>query len=111
MPGFGDMDSRIRVEQATTEKNAFNEDVQTWGTLATVWASKWDVSDSESIRSGEVAAQFTTRFRIHWSTVTALIDERDRVIYDGRIYEIQRVKDTGRRKFREITALARGERP
>jgi len=106
----GKLDRRITLQRFTTTKNEFNEDVQTWADLATVWASKEDIRDSERWQASEVAAEVTTRFRIRWSNTVKDIDPRDRVLFDGRIYAINAVKEIGRRVGLEITAAARAER-
>lgn len=106
----GSLDRRIRIERATTSKDSFNADVEVWAPLATVRASKSDVPDSEKWRAAEVSARITTRFRVRWSAVVAIVDERDRIICDGRAYDITHIKEIGRRVGREITAYARAER-
>lgn len=111
MLAAGSLDRRIRIERATTTKNGFNEDVQSWEELATVWAAKQEVPDGEKWRAGEVAASITTRFRVRWSTVISTVDERDRIIFEGRLFDITRLKEIGRRVGREITASARSETP
>ena len=107
----GSLDRRIRIERATTSKDAFNEDIEAWATLATVWAAKIEIPDGEVWRASEVSAQITTRFQIRWNSVIATVDERDRIVYEGRVFDITRIKEIGRREGREITAHARSERP
>lgn len=106
----GELDRRITIQRATTTTNAFNEPVQTWADLVTVAAGKQDVRDSERWAAGEVGADITTRFQIRWSSTVANVDERDRLLFDGRVYGIQHVKEIGRREGLEITATARSER-
>jgi SPP1 family predicted phage head-tail adaptor len=105
----GKLDRRVTIERATMADDGFGQ-APTWAELATVWASKRDVSDAERFASGEVAAQITTRFRIRWSSVVAGIDPRDRLICEGRTYDIVAVKEIGRREGLEITAAARADR-
>lgn len=105
----GKLDRRITIERATTTTNAFGEAVKTWAPLATVWAHVIDVSDGEVWRAAEVQATITTRFQIRWSPASSTITPLDRVIYQGRTYDINRVKELQRRRGLEITASARGE--
>lgn len=107
----GRLDRRIVIQQATTAADSFNEPVQTWATLATVWAIAEPVSDGERQRAGETLASKSYRFTIRWSYDVFEIDPRNRVVFDGRTYDIQGVKEIGRREFIEITATARAETP
>lgn len=103
----GVRDRRIKLQRALTSKNALNEDVTTWGTFATRWAEKRDVSDGEQMRAAEVGATLTTRFRVLHDSETATLTPRDRLLLDGLVYEITGIKEIGTRVGVEITATAR----
>lgn len=105
----GRLDVRIVILRATSTPNAMNEAVETWNTLATVWASKTPVMDGEKWAAGQTLADATVRFTIRWSSAVADVNPRDRISYDGRTWDIQGVKDMGRDAYREITATARAE--
>jgi SPP1 family predicted phage head-tail adaptor len=104
----GNLDRRITILRASvTGTDDAGHPVRTWTPLATVWAEKRDVSDGERWRAQEVAAHVTTRFRIRWGLG---VTTQDRVLHDGREYEIVGPpKEIGRREGQEITAAARGE--
>jgi SPP1 family predicted phage head-tail adaptor len=102
----GDLDRRVTLERATVTLDAFGGETQTWATLAEVWAQAMPVSDGEKWRAAEVAATISTRFRIRWR---ADLRVGDRLIYDGRVFDIIGVKEIGRREGLEITASARAE--
>jgi SPP1 family predicted phage head-tail adaptor len=103
----GPLDRRIVIERAALTSNAFGEGVPTWGALAEVWAHKQDVSDKERQQSAEVAAEITTRFKIRWSPDVATVNPKDRVVFDGRVYNLSAVKEIGRREGLELSATAR----
>jgi SPP1 family predicted phage head-tail adaptor len=105
----GHLDRRIVILRATTAPDAFNEPVETWGALATVWAKVVPVSDGERWQAGQTLANETIRFTIRWAYWVADVNPRDRVQYDGRVFDIQGVKDIDRKEYREITATARAE--
>jgi SPP1 family predicted phage head-tail adaptor len=107
----GKLDRRITIQRATETRDGFNNVTLTWpGTvIATVWASKEDVRDSERFSSQEVGAEITTRFQIRWSSDVENVNPKDRVVYDGRPYDIVAVKEIGRREGLEITASARSD--
>lgn len=106
MPGAGNMDRRIVIQRATVTQNALNEDVQSWATYATVWASRKDVSDGEKLAGGQIGASLSSRFVIRSNATTKAIKPSDRVSYDGAIWSIFGIKETteGRNQFLEITA-------
>jgi len=104
------LDRQITLQRGVYERNGMGELVATsWRTLVVVWASKRDVSDGERIASAEVAAQIGTRFQIRWDSSWADLNPKDRVLSDGRTYEIVGVKEIGRREGLEISAAARAD--
>ena len=111
MSGSGDMNRRVTLQRATMTRNEFNEEVETWGTLAEVWASRQDVSAAESFRAQEVGAQLTTRFRIRYGTTVASLNPRDRLLYVGTVYNITGVREKQRNRWLEIDAAARADAP
>jgi SPP1 family predicted phage head-tail adaptor len=106
----GKLDRRIRIMRSSETVNALNEPVLTWGVLADVAAGKKDVSDGEKLRAKEMNASITTRFHIRWSAKVSDVDARDRILFDGREFDIVAVKEIDRRVGLEITAAARAER-
>lgn len=108
---MANLDRRITLRRATTAANAFNEPVYTWADLATVWAAFQPVNDSERLRAGESLAMRQARFTVRYSATTATVDPRDRLTYGGHEWDINGVKEVGRRMFIEITATTRAETP
>ncbi len=98
------MDRRVTLERATITLDAFGGETQTWATLAEIWAQAMPVSDGEKWRAAEVSATISTRFRIRWR---AGLKVTDRLIYDGRVFDIVGIKELGRREGLEITTSAR----
>ena len=107
----GRLDRRISIERNTPTRNDLNEDIPSWSVLATVWASKEDVRDTERQRAAESGQVITTRWQIRWSSDVASVDGRDRVVHGDRVYQIQGVKEIGRREGLELTTSARNETP
>jgi head-tail adaptor len=84
--------------------------VETWANHGTpVWASKTDISDGERFRAGEVAAHITSRFQVTHSKFTAALTPKDRLVCEGRTFDIVGIKQIGRRVMLEITAAARAD--
>ncbi len=102
----GDLDRRIVIERATVTQNAFNEDVETWATYATLSAGRKDISDGEKLAGGQVGSSLSSRFVIRSSPKSKAIKPSDRLNYDGAVWSIFGIKETaeGRNRFLEITA-------
>lgn len=102
----GRLDRRITIQRAIKATDNFGGEVEIWGDHATVWAEVLPISDGERWRAAEVAADVTTRFRIRWGFG---VQVTDRVLYDGRLYDLHGVKELGRRVGQELTAAARAD--
>lgn len=105
----GQMDRRLTIQRATVSTNGFNEPVQTWAPIATVWARRINVSDAERQRSAETTAEITARFQIRFQSALASLNPKDRVICDGDTFDIWGVKEIGLREGLEISATARAD--
>lgn len=103
-------DRTVTLERFTsTQDEGSGEEIRTWAAVATVQASKRDVSDGERIASAEVASTITTRFQVRWDSAYSDLNPKDRLTCEGRIYNIEAVKEIGRRDGMEISASARSD--
>ena len=81
---------------------------------APVWALRQDVSDRERMMAGTIMATITTRFQVRSSEFTRDLTPADRLICEGRDYNITGIKEAaqyGRRQLLEITTEARNDGP
>lgn len=107
----GDLDRRIAIQTPDPgEVDAAGARIPSWNDVGTVWANYRPVRDSERMASGSVTASIMARFQIRWSIAMSQIDERHRLLFDGRIFDIVAVKEIGRREGLEISATAGAER-
>lgn len=107
----GKLDRRVRIERAAAGAVSLGHAAAVWSEIATVWAGWQAVSDGERNRgevmaAGGIGSTITDRFTIRYSETVEDVGPRDRLIYAGRIYDIQWVKETGRREGLEISATA-----
>jgi SPP1 family predicted phage head-tail adaptor len=109
MTGSGDMNRRITLQRATVDRNGFNEPVETWGTLAVVWAKKSDVSAAEAMRAQEVGAELTTRFRIRYDSAWADLNPNDRLLFKGVVHNITGVREKDANRWLEVDCVARAD--
>lgn len=107
MSTAGALDRRVTLQRATVSANAFNEPIETWGTLAVVSGGKRDASANEAYRAQEVGAQISTRFRLRHAPAIADLNPADRLIYAGRTYNITAVREVERNRWLEVDAVQR----
>lgn len=100
----GKLDRRITIERYSTIRNSNNEPEEVWATVGERWASKNDISDSEKVRAAEVGATVTTRFQVRWDSLTLTLTASDRIVCEGKTYDIVGTKEIGRREGIEISA-------
>lgn len=81
----GKLRHRITLQAASTAKDGYGEDIQTFGTLATVWASIEPLRGRELLLAQQISAEITFRIRIRYN---ASLAAEDRVIFGSRTFEI-----------------------
>lgn len=95
----GRMDRRIVIQSVSRVQDASGEPLESWSTLATVWAAVSPIRGNERFVDSQEKAERTTRFRIRYrSDVTA----DNRISYDGNIYDIEAVIELSRQEGLEI---------
>jgi SPP1 family predicted phage head-tail adaptor len=106
----GSLDRRVQFRRATLADDGLAQ-AETWEDHGyAVWAMKTEISDGERWRAGEVAAHVTARFLVRWSSFTADLTPKDRLVCEGREYNIAGIKEgTGRRQWLELTCAARAD--
>lgn len=99
----GKLDRRIVIESFTTSQNGYGELIKSWSTLATVWAEVNPKSGREFFASNQRIAEFETVFRIRYrSDIT--INEKYRISYGGKYYDIKHIAEVGRREGLDLLA-------
>ena len=104
----GLLDRRVTVQRRTLTRNEYGEQVETWTEYATVYASRNDFlvasTGKESFSALQTSAQETTRFRMRYRSDLLTTD---RLVSDGRTYDIKQISEMGRRDGLEIIGVAR----
>ena len=103
-----DLDRRVTFQRPETTDDGFSK-VDVWLDLVATRAKVTPVSDGERWRAGEVGASVTHRFQVRWLNALADLNPKDRLIYEGRVFNISGVKEMGRRDGLEVTASARAD--
>jgi SPP1 family predicted phage head-tail adaptor len=86
---------RIQYQERTTATNEFGEKVETWATLATLWASVRPQSGSEKIRADQVEASLAFVVEIRFDPRVRV---SGRFLYRGQILHIHSAADLESRK-------------
>lgn len=106
----GKLDRRVDVLRSVSAKDGYNADILTWHPFASVWAEAMPISDGERLQAGEELGSRKYRFSVRYSPDTSTITHKDRIRFEGVVYDINGVKEVGRRELVEITATARADR-
>ncbi len=106
----GKRDRLVTIERKSATLDDYGGEIEGWAPLIKIWSSAAPVRDSERWQAGELAAHITMRFVLPWNALTSTIDPRDRIVFDGVIFDIAGVKEIGRREGVEISAAARADK-
>jgi SPP1 family predicted phage head-tail adaptor len=110
----GDLDRRITVQRSTRvpANPDFNEEIDVWSNLVTIWAKRADASAGEAYRAQEVGAQISCRFTVRYSNVTKTISPLDRIVFNDKVFNVTGVREpvNTRNKWIEIDCVARADK-
>lgn len=104
----GQLDRRITIEQNTPGQDTYGAPIESWSTLATVWAgvavqSGREFLADEARLAERVIAERKTVFTIRWRPdVTTLMQVR----YGGDLYNINATKEISRKAGLELHTTA-----
>ena len=84
--------------------------IETWSDLATVWARRMPLRESESFAARQTGAviecKYRIRFRRNISPLNRLVDT---TLGENRVYEVHGVAPIGRNEGLDLLASARAE--
>ena len=100
----GDLDQRVTFERLQSGTDEIGQPIESWLTLGTVWAAVEPQAGREFVAAGALQSQLTTKIRVRHRPG---INSGDRVIHDGRVYDIQSVVDY-RSEKRELVLMCKG---
>lgn len=110
----GDIDRRIMIQRVTIETSPSGETIETWNTIATVWAKVEQQSGREFFATAQEVSERKAVFRIRWMPDLTVLD---RVVYPpaegepptASVYDVAEVRELGRREGIELHATAPGQ--
>lgn len=105
---IGAMDQRITLQLFAAAPDGYGGQLQSWvdyATNPTVWANVIAKSGREGMTEDRMTASFVVLFTI-WNRRD--IDPRDRIVWQGVVYNIRGVRDQGGRAQRIVIEAERG---
>jgi SPP1 family predicted phage head-tail adaptor len=99
---LGRMQEYITLQSKTETVNALGERVESWSTLANVWAAiEYRLNKSkETEEAGQETAVSYVNFTIRRRTD---INEINRVLFDSKYYDIEAISESNDRLYNVIT--------
>lgn len=101
----GKLDRIITIERPTSTVDDFGAVTEIWETITGVRAQLIEASTEEFMRGFGASSESVTVFRVRYMGGVTLAD---RVIYDGRAFDLKEVKELGRRAGLELRCTASG---
>jgi SPP1 family predicted phage head-tail adaptor len=106
----GRLNTQIQLLRKTVDANTHGEEIETWNTLATVWAEITPLRGQEKFAAMQSVAEIDAKVRIRYRRGVSAMD---RVIYWGKTHDIVGVVDlcqgVGWSRITEIYTKARAE--
>ena len=99
----GTLDRRITIQQAHVVQDASGQEIETWEPFATVSAARMDVRGRERFASDQ---RFAARSAVYRLRYLSGIDEKMRIVDDGKTYQIIGIADNSRQGWAELSAEA-----
>lgn len=101
----GTLDRKITIQRATTVADAFNEPIETWVDLATVRACYIPTGGrvsggTEDEHAEQISASMLSQFVIRSSSTVADVNPKDRLIFEGRPWNIATVGEADKAVYR-----------
>ena len=100
----GKLRERVTVQQATESRNALGENVLSWSTFGTIWASVEGVSARESLVYGQNEIKVTHNVKMRYLSG---LTQRMRFLWRGRTLEIVSLLEHNNRSEHEAICMER----
>ncbi len=103
----GKLDRRLRIlRQIETGRDGLNQPIIEWGPVARVWAQARPNRGAERFEAQQVTGTAMMTFHIRYR---ADLTVKDRIDYDGKVWDINDVRELGRGVVSEFDCVARAD--
>ena len=99
------LDRRLELQQLAETQSDTGAITKDWVSVGTVYAKRLGAKGREYYSAGAELGVVEQAFQIRHSSAVQAVDATWRLIYEGRIYNILGVDETGRKEF--ITLLCK----
>ncbi len=96
----------IILRKSEDSVDAFNEPVEVWAPLSTVWGQQRPNRGSERFQAQQLTATTVITFHIRYFPGLKVTD---RIEYEGRQWDILDIREIGRRVVHELDCKARAD--
>jgi SPP1 family predicted phage head-tail adaptor len=100
----GELDQRIIIQNYTTVRGTSGEEIATWATWKTVWASVQTTGGAENFYSPQLVAEATHKLKMRY---LCGVKRTMQVLWRGKILDITHVDDESRRRQGEMYLLCK----
>lgn len=106
----GRLRHRVTIERRTTTTDAHGDQLDTWTTMATVWAAIEPLNGREYFAASGEASEVTARIRLRYQSELAGMTTADRVTHNGVNYDIRSVINPEQRGMELVLMCSIGAR-
>ena len=99
----GKFDKRVTLQSNTPSQDGYGQPVESWSTIATVWAEKLTARQAERFTGVRHAGFDSITWRIRYRTG---LDNLDRLVWNGQNYDIEGTDIQGRNESILLTTKA-----
>jgi SPP1 family predicted phage head-tail adaptor len=103
MTGAGSLDRVIRLQRAVETIDDAGQVSSAWSDLATVRAQVVQDEAIETPNADAIRSEKKITVRVWWRQSFTVVD---RILFDGRSYDVRQVLEVGRRRFLELKAVS-----
>lgn len=89
---FGDLRHRLEIQTpVVSQDSTTGEELTTWTTLATVWASIAPIRGRELLRGDQIVADVDTRLIVRWSPLLDDLTAKHRGVHQGTVFDFKNI--------------------
>lgn len=100
----GNLDRRIMLRSASITRDAFGQEVRTYGDLGQVWAKV----DYRTTKEGEDGTKLTASNKVRFTIrYRSDVDATTKVLWSGKTFEVEGVSLEGRERYLVLDTILR----
>jgi len=87
------MTRRIEIQTKTSTSDAFNQPIESWSTVSTIWAEITTTGGGEFYAAQKLHASTQALFKVRYDSSNKTITTKARIKYGSRIFEILNINN------------------